>query len=957
MAGKRILGLSREFGGKGSSHAGGADPAVCHIERDFIPPPSLLKMMLSDPTFYHSHHFDQEMKKDIDLISIEARTHKGERAPRRVRHAHTGDGHLVITGGWTTRLCPCDIMIIGAIGWETFWVIIGIVRGWGSSGHERMRVVSERAMLRTRYSSSSRARTPRQEASVQDNSRDVVIDRLTELVEHQSQQIQFATHIVNSEVLKVERFLEGLRPELYRDVSMAGIQDVLYSQIVERALVAEQAELRISHAQEGKRPRIDQGKASTAQLSCPKCVGQHTGACPIETRTCYVCGKVGHLARACPSNLNPMEQKKVPARVFTITRSDAETNPSVVTGKFSFFGITSIVLFDSGATHSFVSTEYVRRLGRTPDIQEVSYSVTIPFGDVQQTNLIITACVILIENRELYADLIVLKMKDYDIILGMDWLSKYQATIDCMRKSVTFQPLGNEPFTFIGIEKGFRVLTILVLKAKRLLDSGCIGYLVSVNTIEAQHNPNLSDVPVAQEFPEVFPDDLPRVPPDREIEFVIDLIPRTSPISKAPYIMAPTELKELKLQLQELLDKGFIRPCFSPSSAPILFVRKKDGTMRLSIDYRELNKVTIKNKYPLPRIDDLFDQLQGASVFSKIDLRSGYHQLKIKGDDISKTAFSMRYGHYEFLIMPFGLTNAPAAFMDLMNRVFGDFLDKFVIVFIDDILIYSHKVVFLGHVVSGEGISVDPSKVEAINNWPQPINPSEELKKRLTSAPILSIPSGTRDFVVYSDASKNGLGCVLIQNGKVIAYASRQLKEYKKNYPTHDLELVAVVFALKIWRHYLYGEWCEIYTDHKSLKYLFTQKELNMRQRRWLELVKDYDFVIKYHPGKANVVSEALSRKSTSSVASMIVTQKLELIDLQKMGIEVVSQGSIEAKLAALTLQPTLLNRIQQGQQEDDYCSKIKNDIHDGKALDFHISTNDILRFRGLLYVPNAENI
>ena len=309
----------------------------------------------------------------------------------------------------------------------------------------------------------------------------------------------------------------------------------------------------------------------------------------------------------------------------------------------------------------------------------------------------------------------------------------------------------------------------------------------------------------------------------------------------------------------------------------------------------------IKNKYPSPRIDDLFDQLQGAAIFSKIDLHSGYHQLKIKEEDIPKTAFSTRYGHYEFLVMPFGLTNAPAAFMDLMNRVFKEFLDKFVIVFIDDILVYSRtkeehaahltqvlevlkvkqlyakfkkcefwldRVVFLGHVISGAGISVDPSKVEAINNWMQPTNPSEvrsflglagyyrrfvegfskiampltqltrkgvmfrwtdmcersfqELKKRLTSAPILSIPSGTGGFVIYSDASKNGLGCVLMQNGKVIAYASRQLKEYEKNYPTHDLELATVVFALKIWRHYLYGEWCKIYTNHKSLKYFFT---------------------------------------------------------------------------------------------------------------------------------------
>ncbi|KAL0546333.1 hypothetical protein IC582_016240 [Cucumis melo] len=222
--------------------------------------------------------------------------------------------------------------------------------------------------------------------------------------------------------------------------------------------------------------------------------------------------------------------------------------------------------------------------------------------------------------------------------------------------------------------------------------------------------------------------------------------------------MAPAELKELKVQLQELLDKGFIRPSVSPWGAPVLFVKKKDGSMRLCIDYRELNKVTVKNRYPLPRIDDLFDQLQGATVFSKIDLRSGYHQLRIKDGDVPKTAFRSRYGHYEFIVMSFGLTNAPAVFMDLMNRVFREFLDTFVIVFIDDIFIYSKteveheehlrmvlqtlrdnklyakfskcefwlkQVSFLGHVVSKAGVSVYPAKIEAVTGWTRPSTVSE----------------------------------------------------------------------------------------------------------------------------------------------------------------------------------------------------------------------------------------
>src|ERR1041385_8005991 len=328
------------------------------------------------------------------------------------------------------------------------------------------------------------------------------------------------------------------------------------------------------------------------------------------------------------------------------------------------------------------------------------------------------------------------------------------------------------------------------------------------------------------------------------------------------------------------------------------------------VDYRSLNEVTIKNKYPRPMINDLFDQLEGASVFSKIDLRSGYHQLKIREQDIPKTAFTTRYGLYEYTIMSFGLTNAPAYFMSMMNKIIMEFLDKFVVVFIDVILIYSKneaeheehlrlvleklrehqiyakfskcefwlkEVGFLGHVVSGEGIAVDPSKVEAVTEWQAPTSVGEirsflglagyyrrfiesfskiakpmtellkkdtkfvwteeceasfqELKKRLVTAPVLILPDVRKDFQVYCDASGQGLGGVLMKDGKVVCYTSRQLRPHELNYATHDLELAAVVHALKTWRHFLIGNKCDIYTDHKSLKYIFTQKELNLRQR------------------------------------------------------------------------------------------------------------------------------
>ncbi|KAI3804330.1 hypothetical protein L1987_25790 [Smallanthus sonchifolius] len=268
----------------------------------------------------------------------------------------------------------------------------------------------------------------------------------------------------------------------------------------------------------------------------------------------------------------------------------------------------------------------------------------------------------------------------------MDWLAFNQARILCDKKAIELRSPKGNILTINGDKLSNSVGIISMLKAIKYLRKGCLAYLVTVTTDTKK---KIEDVPVVAEFSDVFPDELPGIPLKREVEFRINLVPRTTPIAKAPYRLASTEMAELKKQLDELLEKGFVRPSSSPWGAPVLFVKKKDVSMRMCIDYRELNKITIKNRYPLPRIDDLFDQLQGAHCFSKIDLRSGYHQLKVQEEDISETAFRTRYGHYEFTVMPFGLTNAPATFMDMMNRVCKPYLDKFVIVFIDDILIYS----------------------------------------------------------------------------------------------------------------------------------------------------------------------------------------------------------------------------------------------------------------------------
>jgi ribonuclease HI len=405
--------------------------------------------------------------------------------------------------------------------------------------------------------------------------------------------------------------------------------------------------------------------------------------------------------------------------------------------------------------------------------------------------------------------------------------------------------------------------------------------------------------------------------------------------------------------------------------------------------------------------------------------------MKIRPSDIPKTAFTTRYGLYEYTVMSFGLTNAPAYFMYLMNKIFMEYLDKFVVVFIDDILIYSKneeeheehlrlvlqklrehelyakfskcefwlkEVSFLGHIITNGGIAVDPSKVSDVLKWEAPRTVSEirsflglagyyrrfiegfskivkplttllekdrefkwtnacqssfeELKKRLTTAPVLVMPDLQKSFDIYCDASRQGLGCVLMQEGHVIAYASRQLRKHESNYPTHDLELAAVVHALNIWRHYIMGTKCQIYTDHKSLKYIFTQKDLNLRQCRWLELIEDYDLEIHYHPGKANLVTDALSRKGHTKMA-MILQFPDELVkEFERLNLKVVAH----AEGVTLEVQSTLEQEIRKWQLDDAGIQKIKESMKQGEAPDFTEDEQGTVWFKNRLCVPETRS-
>jgi hypothetical protein len=550
---------------------------------------------------------------------------------------------------------------------------------------------------------------------------------------------------------------------------------------------------------------------------------------------CFNCGSPSHFIKDCPQprksfqgqTSNPNNKGKGKRQVVQVhqgrvnltTLSELPEGTPIMTGTFSINYHPVTVLFDTGATHSFISTKFGTKIGL--DIYPINgvYMITTPGGNIS-SNQVCRSVPIQMGNNLMKIDLLLLDLKGMDVLLGMNWMTQHHVSIDISSRTVEINSPENEP-------------TILYLPPSEPFNS--CTYAVS--------GIKLKDIPIVYEYPDVFPDDLPGMPPDRDIEFIIELQPGTAPISKKSYRMPPNELAELKIQLQDLLDKGFIHPSASPWGCPALFVKKKDNSLRLCVDYRPLNAVTIKNKYPVPRIDILFDQLAGAKIFSKIDLRSGYHQIKIRPSDVPKTAFSTRYGLYEYLVMLFGLTNALAYFMYLMNSVFMQELDKFVVVFINDILIYSKTpedhvkhlhvilqrlrdhhlyakfskcefwldtVKFLGHTISGDGISVDPSKVQEVMDWKPPTSvhqicsflglagyyrrfipdfsriakPMTELLKkgvkfswdqqcddafhilrdRLTTAPVLAQPDVSKPFNIYCDASGTGLGCVLMQD-------------------------------------------------------------------------------------------------------------------------------------------------------------------------------------------------
>ncbi|KAJ9528742.1 hypothetical protein QJQ45_020628, partial [Haematococcus lacustris] len=568
------------------------------------------------------------------------------------------------------------------------------------------------------------------------------------------------------------------------------------------------------------------------------------------------------------------------------------------------------------------------------------------------------------------------KLHGFDIILGKPWLAELNPHIDWKRNIMTFKHGGKRhtlrapPPPRDPDRDRYTISTSGLYAAVRTKQPMFLVNITPADTAPAEKHPHqvMDCTTILQDYASVFPDDLPAgLPPQRAVDHHIDQ-PSHRPPVRATYNMSTCELAELKKQITEMQEKGFIRPSTSPYGAGVLFVRKKDGSFRMCVDFRPLNRITVKNKYPLPRVDNLLDRLHGATVFSKIDLRQGYHQIRIAPEDIPKTAFRTRYGHFEFTVLPFGLCNAPATFQRLMNDIFRKELDDCVIVYLDDILIFSRnqqehaqhlrrvldllqehklyaklskcefgldKTEFLGHIISSAGIACDPAKVAAVETWHVPTTvldvrsflglanfyrrfiknfsdiaaPLTALTQadghdkqgkplyrcivsiqkihvfsciilyflyRYTYYPSLIAPDPTQPYTLRCDASGIGIGAVLTQGTgpaeRVVAYHSRKLLPAERNYPTHEQELLSLVEALKVWRHYLLGVNFTLLTDNWANKHLQIQPRLDSkRQARWMEVLQQYNCPIDHIPGKHNVVADALSRRPDYHVYAHIM--------------------------------------------------------------------------------------
>ena len=639
-------------------------------------------------------------------------------------------------------------------------------------------------------------------------------------------------------------------------------------------------------------------------------------------------------------------------------------------------------LVDSGSSGNFISEKLVADTRIGVETRAVPLSITLADGRSYTCHHDVP--VRIQYTTETGSLTLVVAPIHHDVILGKPWLERYNPVINWTTNELVMPRELKEQDALLS-----------ALQMKRIMSGKEQEVYVAVVTEDKTLGTAPTDhecQALLQEYDDVFPNDLPaELPPPRSVDHKIELLPGSEPPFKPTYRTSGPESDEMKKQIGDLLEKGYIQPSKSPYGAPVLFAKKKDNGLRMCIDYRALNKQTIKNKYPLPRIDEILDRLGEARVFSKLDLRSGYHQIRISPEDVHKTAFRSRFGHYEYKVLAFGLVNAPATFSTLMNNVFHELLDKCVVVYLDDILVYSRtreehmlhlrqvlellkvnklyarrdkcqflcsEVPFLGHVVGPTGLSVDPAKTRAIQDWPPLRNVKDvqsflglanyyrkfmkdfaqmtvpltnllkkeqrfdwakqeeqafsNIKESLTRAPVLKIADPKSKYTVATDASDFAIGAVLTQkegkDDRPIAFESRKLSPAEVNYATHEKELLAIVHALKTWRPYLEGTQFDVITDHAALRFLKTQPNLSRRQARWVETLEQYDFEIIYRPGASNVVADALSRRPDHE------TNDVSLQTLSPLSLNHVSTA---------TMRGDLIQRIKDTYRDDEHFAPL----------------------------------
>nr|ABD78322.1 polyprotein [Primula vulgaris] len=606
------------------------------------------------------------------------------------------------------------------------------------------------------------------------------------------------------------------------------------------------------------------------------------------------------------------------------------------------------ILVDSGSTHNFIDPKWVPLL-KLSNVQSDIMEVKIANGDKIKSSGTCEKVKLLIQENQFEVDFLLLPLVGYDLVLGVHWLSQL-GVINCDFKNLTMTfTHGNKKVCLKGLNNDTKIAEIQFLEGKMVKEQGFILQLYSTNV---QNDSSLEDSkisPLLRGFPEVFSE--PKgLPPEREHVHKIELIQGTNPISVRPYRYPYFQKNEIEKIVKELIESGFIRPSQSPFSSPVILVKKSDGSWRMCVDYRALNKVTIKDKFPIPVVDELLDELNGAKLFSKLDLRSGYHQIKMHANDVSKTAFRTHEGQYEFLVMPLVLTNAPATFQSAMNSVFKPFLENLCLFFFDDILVYSktndehichleavlkkmseHKffaksskckffqkeIDYLGHLISDQGVKADPNKIKAMLEWPVPKNLKglrgflgltgyyrrfirnyggiaraltellkkdaflwsreaeiafNNLKKAVTSPPVLALPDFNKTFTIECDASGQGVGAVLQQEKRPIAFFSKALKGRLLTLSTYEKELYALVQAIQKWRPYICCQEFIVNTDHQSLKYLLEQKISTPSQQKWLSKLLGYNFKIYYKQGALNKAADALSRVNEGQLMSVVVS-------------------------------------------------------------------------------------